>query len=206
MERAVTIDDVLAVIDKMSQETRALFRETEVQQKETFAELRALQQETAAQLRKTAVQIEETNKKMGDLSNRFGEVVEYIVSPHLERKFKSLGITLNTVAMEQVIYDDEGKRIAEIDIFMSNGEYAVAVEVKAKPNQKDVKNHVKRMEKIREHADKHNDKKKYIGAIAGMIISDKVKNCAFEHGFPVLVPSGDGVELVYPEGFSPTEW
>jgi predicted AAA+ superfamily ATPase len=70
--------------------------------------------------------------------------------------------------------------IAEVDIFLSNGDYAVAVEVKSKPNIEDIKDHVERMKKLRGYGDRHNDRRKYIGAIAGMVVTDQVKAYAFK--------------------------
>jgi hypothetical protein len=39
-----------------------------------------------------------------------------------------------------------------------------------------------------------------------MVVPDQVKAYAFKQGFPVLVPSGESMELEYPEGFAPKEW
>jgi hypothetical protein len=199
MERTATIDDVLIIIDRMSQETKAIFKETDGQMKAVFQEIETLQKATAAQ-------IKETNKKISALGGRFGEIIEYITSPHLQEKFKCFGIYLDTFIMEHTLEEPGKGVIAEIDVFLSNGGYAVAVEVKSKPNIKDIDDHVKRMKKIREYADRHNDKRKYIGAIAGMIVTTQVKAYAFKHGFPVLIPSGESMELEYPHGFFPKEW
>jgi hypothetical protein len=43
------------------------------------------------------------------------------------------------------------------------------VEVKTKPYIGDITEHLERMKKIRSYADLHNDKRKFLGAIAGMV-------------------------------------
>ena len=203
MEKAATLEDVMAIIDRMSQEIKAMSQETDRQIKarslETEKQFKAMSLETDRQ-------IKETNKKISELGGRLGEIVEYISSPHLEEKFKAFGISLDTFIMEHTLEEPGKGIIAEIDIFLSNGDYAVAVEAKAKPNIRDIEDHVERMKKIRGYADRHDDRRKYIGAIAGMVVPDQVKTYAFKQGFPVLVPSGESMELEYPEGFAPKEW
>ncbi|MHB9293817.1 hypothetical protein Holit_02936 [Hollandina sp. SP2] len=239
MENAATIGDVMAIIDRMSHEIKAmaqetgkqikamaqetdkqiktlsqetdkqikaLSQETDRQIKETDKQIKALSQETDKQIKETNRQIKETNKKIGALGGRLGEIVEYISAPHLEEKFKRFGIFLDTFIMEHT-FEEPGKGIiAEVDIFLSNGDYAVAVEVKAKPKTEDIDDHIERMKKLRAYADRHNDPRKYLGAIAGMVVSDSVKTYAFKQGFPVLVPSGESMELECPSGFVPKEW
>ncbi|MHB9292034.1 hypothetical protein Holit_01122 [Hollandina sp. SP2] len=206
MEKAATIEDVLVIIDRMSQEIKAMAQETDKQIKALSQETDKQIKETDKQIKETNRQIKETNKKIGALGGRLGEIVEYISAPHLEEKFKRFGIFLDTFIMEHT-FEEPGKGIiAEVDIFLSNGDYVVAVEAKAKPKTEDIDDHIERMKKLRAYADRHNDKRKYLGAIAGMVVSDSVKEYAFKQGFPVLVPSGESMELECPSGFVPKEW
>ncbi|MDR1250478.1 MAG: hypothetical protein LBK63_14410, partial [Treponema sp.] len=105
------------------------------------------------------------------------------------------------------ITDQENRVLAEIDAFLENGDKAMAVESKVKPSVDDVNNHVKRMEKLREYADRHHDTRKYLGAIAGVVVSESVKNYALSKGFYVLEPSGDTFTIIEPKGeYHPHEW
>ena len=124
----------------------------------------------------------------------------------MERKFERFGIKLDTIIIEHSLEEPGKGIIAEVDVFLSNGEYVVAVEAKSKPNTQDVAEHINRMIKLRGYADRHNDKRKYLGAIAGMVISKTVKEYAYKCGFPILTPSGDSMELECPEDFIPKEW
>jgi hypothetical protein len=63
------------------------------------------------------------------------------------------------------------------------------------------------MEKLRKQADLHDDHRKYLGALAGAVVSDSAKNYALKHGFFVIVPSGDTFDIIRPEGgYHVREW
>jgi hypothetical protein len=81
------------------------------------------------------------------------------------------------------------------------------VEVKTKPNIEDVQDHIKRMEILRRHGDEHQDKRKYLGAIAGGIMNEQVRDFALKIGFYVLEQSGDTVKLTAsPPPWKPRTW
>jgi putative heme iron utilization protein len=94
-----------------------------------------------------------------------------------------------------------------MDLFVEDGDKAMIVEVKSKLTTEDITDHVERMEKVRAHADLHEDRRVFLGAIAAMIIDDKVKRFALKNGFYVLEPSGETFKIIVPEGdCSPREW
>jgi len=83
----------------------------------------------------------------------------------------------------------------------------MAVEVKTSPKTKDIEHHVKRLEIIREHRNKHhNDKKKIFGAIAGAVYGEIEKQETIAAGFYVLEQSGDTMRMNIPDNFEPKEW
>jgi hypothetical protein len=61
------------------------------------------------------------------------------------------------------------------------------------------------MEKVRLHAGLRGDQRKYLGAVAGMIINDNERDFALKNGFYVIEPSGETFIITPPEG-SPREW
>ena len=89
---------------------------------------------------------------------------------------------------------------------LENGDVVIAVEVKAKPSQNDVDDHLGRMEILRRRADARDDRRKFQGAIAGAIMSDAVRNYAHKTGFYVIEQTGDTVKISIPEGFTPRKW
>jgi hypothetical protein len=163
--------------------------------------------ENREQLKETDKQLKETGKLVGDLTKRFGETVEYLVAPNLAEKFQELGFVFEKDHQNTKIKDREGRILAEIDVFLENGDKAMAVESKVKPSVDDVNDHVKRMEKLREYADRHQDTRKYLGALAGVVFSDNVKAYALSRGLYVLEPSGDTFTIIEPKGeYHPHEW
>ncbi|MDR2160226.1 MAG: hypothetical protein LBP23_09210 [Treponema sp.] len=64
-----------------------------------------------------------------------------------------------------------------------NGDAVMAVEIKTKPNDGDIDNHIDRMEKMRKHADLHKDTRKYFGAMAGAVFSESARVYALKKAF-----------------------
>ena len=173
---------------------------------EALREVRRIQQETALQMKETDRRMKETDKRIGDLGNRFGEMVEHLVAPSINEKFNELGFSFDTVSQNIQITDSSGNFLAEIDLLLENGDIAIAVEVKAKPSEKDVDQHINRMEVLRSRAYIKNDNRKFQGAIAGAVMNKEVLNYAHEAGFYVIEQTGDTVKISIPEGFVPREW
>jgi len=133
--------------------------------------------------------------------------VEHLVAPNLREKFNALGFNFSKAGMEVEIVDKtDPYRSTDVDIMLEDGDIVVAVEVKSKPNDKDVKEHIERMEFLRRYADKRNDKRRYQGGIAGAIISDSVRRYIQKKGFYLIEQTGDTVKIDIPKGFKAREW
>ena len=173
----------------------------------TFEKVWAMFQETDRKFQETDRRMKETDRKLGELGNRFGELAEHLVAPSIREKFNALGYSFGKTS-QNVEIDDEQDRCsgAEIDILLENGDMAIAAEVKAKPNYRDIDRHLERMEVLRRWAGRHDDKRKFRGAIAGAIMSKEISDYALKAGFYVIVQTGDTVEIHIPEDFSPREW
>jgi hypothetical protein len=149
----------------------------------------------------------EWDRKFGSLSNRFGEVVEHLVSPNLKKKFNALGFAFSKTSTDVSLSNKDFKFLAEVDVLLENSNCALAVEVKAKPTTEDVKEHIERMEKLRVYADEHNDTRLFYGAIAGAIMSESVKTYTLKSGFYAIEQSGDTLNITPPEGsYVPKTW
>ena len=150
--------------------------------------------------------IKETDKMIGDLGNRFGELAEHMVAPGIIEKFMELGFTFENSYQNNKITDSSGRCLAEIDMILENGDIVIAIEVKAKPDYKDVDNHVKRIEVLRRRADIRKDVRKFRGAIAGAIMNDEVRNYTLKTGFYLIEPTGENIKINIPKNFQPREW
>jgi len=146
-------------------------------------------------------------RQMGYLHNRFGELAEHLVVPNIHKRFHEYGYFFSGIRPHgYAVGDENDKVIAEVDIMMENGNCIMAVEVKAKPHIKDIEHHIKRLKILREDRDKHGDKRKIQGAIAGAIFGNEEKQATIEAGLFVIEQSGDTVKINVPEGFVPGEW
>jgi hypothetical protein len=148
----------------------------------------------------------ETDEQIGRLSNKLGDLVEHLVAPNLQAKFNELGFTFSRTYTNAKYFDDEKNLTAEVDVFLENGDCAVAVEVKTELKIDDVKRHVKRMEIIRRHADAKGDTRRFYGAMAAAIADAGARNYAVKTGFYVIVQSGDTMRFDIPDGFRPRAW
>jgi len=155
--------------------------------------------------RQMALQMDEYNKRFGDFHNRFGEIVEYMVAPNLLDKFWEIGLKFHQANPNAVFSDDNKVILFEVDVLLQNGDKAMLVEVKTKLTTEDVKEHIKRLEKMRNYADLHGDKRTFLGAVAGVVMTSNVKKYALAQGFYVIEPSGETFNIIPPSG-KPKEW
>jgi hypothetical protein len=174
-------------------------------------ETRERQEKTDRQMKKRAIEVEkqmkELREQMGGLHNSFGELAEHLVMPSIVERFNKLGYKFNDISRGgRQIRDDQGKVKAEIDILLENGEYIIAVEVKASPKEKHIERHISRLEVLKEHRNKLGDMRKILGAIAGAVFPAALKETALDAGFYVLEQSGDTMKMDIPDDFVPREW
>jgi hypothetical protein len=188
----------------------AMFQESDRRMRESTQEtdrqLRESRQETERILRETALQMKETDRKISKLGSRIGDLVEQMIASSILEKFNRLGYVFGKVAPNVRYTDLQGRYVAEVDLLLENGDTALAVEVKTNLTVNDVKDHARRMEKLRVYADEHGDRRKLVGAVAGAIASEEAKAFAVKNGFFVLEQSGDTVRISVPEDFKPREW
>jgi hypothetical protein len=193
-------------MQKLSEETDRKMRETDRKMQETAQQMR----ETDLMIQEVAQHIKKTDENIGRLGNRFGELAEHLVAPNIVRKFNALGFHFSDIStgLRKIVLDESsGQKIAEFDIILENSESIIGVEVKAKPSERDVENHSRRLEILRRHRDKIGDRRKKIhGALAGAIMPDSVKAAALEEGMYVITQTGDTVKINVPEGFVPKTW
>ena len=170
----------------------------ETDQKATFESVWALIQENAREIanlresqRETDRQMKEYNKRFGEFTNRFGEVVEYMIAPNFLEKFRELEFNF-TKAVKNIIVEDKDHNIKfEVDVMLENSQKVMLVEIKTNLTTDDVKEHIIDMEKMRKYADIHGDKRSFLGSVAGVVMTDNVKQYALKKGLFVIEPSGE---------------
>ncbi|MDR1176379.1 MAG: hypothetical protein LBK83_13035 [Treponema sp.] len=174
---------------------------------QTIPEWKATADEIWAELRESARLLKEADKRFGKFTNSFGEMIEYMIVPNLAAKFREIGFEFTKTHRDTEIVDRKHDIITEVDAFLENGDKVMIVEIKNKPKTDDIDDHVTRMEKLRKYADLHDDSRKYLGAIAGVVIGESVSTYALKKGFYVIEPSGETFKITEPKGkYHPHEW
>ena len=189
----------------------AALMENREQQKETdriVKEVAERQKKTDLQIEEAALQIEKTAREIGNLGNSFGELAEHLVAPGIVDKFNDLGFDFDDISPSGRAFKDPKTRqfLAEVDIVLENSEMFIAIEVKSKLNIKDVNKHLAHMEVLRRIADSKKDNRKYLGAVAGAVMTNETRSYAYKSGFFVIEQSGETMKIDIPEGFTPREW
>ena len=187
--------------DRQMKETDRQMKETDRQMKETDRKMK----ETDRKMKETDRKMDEYNKRFGDFINRFGEVVEYMIAPGIRDKFQELGIIFSKANSGTRVSDQVNNIHFEIDVMLENGNTALAVEIKTKLSKWDVNGHIGRLKKMRIYADLHGDKRVFLGAVAGVVMTAHVKEYALEQGLYVIEPSGDSFFITPPKD-KPKEW
>jgi hypothetical protein len=170
-----------------------------------FREDREKLKENDRILKETQRIVKQNSKQIGGLHNKFGQLAEHLVAPGIVKRFNEIGYHFDLVSKKDgEIHDATGKTLTQIDILMENEKIVIAVEVKVRPDLKDIGHHIKRIEIMKNSLLGRN--RKVLGAIAGAIFEDTVKEETNKAGFFVIVQSGDTMKIEMPEGFVPKEW
>jgi hypothetical protein len=189
-------------------ETNRLFGETVERLKENDR----LNKENADQLfnenskrqieteQETMQNTERLDKQFGKLCNRFSEMVDYQVVPNMISKFKDFGFVFENAHQQTIIRDKTNNISMETDITLENDDKVMVVEVKIKPTIEDIIEHIGRMEKVKAYAELRGDRRKYLGAVAGMAFDQEAKTLAMKKGFYVIEPSSETFIITAPEG------
>ena len=128
-----------------------------------------------------------------------------MIAPNLREKFREFGYDFPSASPNSNVSDRANNIYLEIDIRLENGDKAMLVEVKTKPTAEHIQEHIERLEKMRKYADLHGDKRTFLGAIAGVVMTLNVKNLALKQGFYVIEPSGENFKITPPTD-KPKEW
>jgi hypothetical protein len=156
---------------------------------------------------KNDLAFEKLRQELGGLSGHIGEIMETLLAARLWEKFGAYPYGFERAYQRVGIYDGKN-RLTDVDILLSNGEYAMAVEVKTTLNRFiEVDRHFERMEKLLKFPPAEVKGKTVLGAMACGVLDADVRDYAFSKGFFVLELTGDTVALASPPSdFVPREW
>jgi hypothetical protein len=180
------------------QEVRQILKDNAEQQKETDRQMK----ETERVLKEQSKSI---NEKIGSLTNLFGDVTEAMIAPKICEKFEAFGFSFLR-ANPNVRFNDRANNISfEVDIMLENGEKAMLIEAKTRLTVERVDKHILRLEKMRNYANLHGDNRIFLGAVAGIVVIDEIRDYALSQGFYFIEYSGENFFITSPTG-KPKEW
>jgi hypothetical protein len=181
-------------------ETDRIVKENAERQKE----LTESQKETDRQMKETDRIFKEQKKdfdtRLGGYVNIFGEVTEYLMAPKLREQFRELGLDFPQASRNVKVNDLVNGLSFETDVKLENGDKAMLVEVKTKLTVERIDKHIERLEKMRMYANLHGDKRTFLGAVAGVVVTDEARNYALNQGFFVIEPLGENLNITPPNG------
>ena len=171
----------------------------------TFESVWALVKEVAENQKETDRIVKEIGKNLGDFTNSYGKVVESMISPNLLEKFRELGYDFHEASTRHKVQDKKNNIKFEIDAYLQNGDVAMLVEIKAELTISDINKQIERLEKMRKYADLRGDRRRFIGAVAGIAIGGNEREYALNQGFFLIEPTGENFNIIPPND-KPKEW
>jgi hypothetical protein len=200
-----TVWAALQETDRLIKESKKETDQLKESQKETARQMKETDRLLKERQEETNRQIKEIGKRFGDFTNRFGEVIEYMIAPNLLDKFQELGFDFQEASTNHKVRNNKNNIRLQIDVFLQNGNTAMLVEIKTKLTISDINDHIKRLEKMRTYADLRSDKRTFLGAVAGVVVEDNEREYALSQGFFLIEPSGENFNITPPHD-KPKEW
>jgi len=191
--------------DRKFQETDRIIQETALQMKETDRKF----QETDRKFQESARQLKETQREIGKLGSSVGRIIEHMVKGKILKKFQALGYDVTLCCPNLEFEIEEQGIVGEIDLLLDDGPVSILIEVKTTLKTDDIRDHIERIGKYRRYVEAKGfgDQRRFIGAVAGAVVSKETAQFAHDHGLYVIVQSGEAVEIIAsPEGFRAKEW
>ncbi|GHV05277.1 hypothetical protein FACS189485_12010 [Spirochaetia bacterium] len=201
MEDREQLRKIEETLEEADRRTKERLEETHRRTEETVNRM-------AANIDKMSAKVDRVSENIGGVNQSMGELIETLVAARLWEKFDAYPYNFLRAYRRVELFDDTNRKLTDVDILLTNGEYVMAVEVKRHLDAKDdVDHHLKRMDLIRQFPPNQCGGKKLLGAMAGGAVDTDVCSYAHSAGLFVLELTGDSVSLVKaPEGFAPRQW
>jgi Holliday junction resolvase len=218
-------------LQKHQEETSAQLRQTDAQLRQTDVQIRQMALQTDEQMRQMAAKadarsaeidaqfaeigkhidelaqtVKDEQKNTSGVGNSLGDLMEGLFAANICPKFNVFGHTFTKASNDAKYYRD-GKLFCEVDVFLENGDYVMAIEVKTRCEMRDINKHIERLEKLRQYMSERKDERKILGAIASGKMEQRLIEATENHGLYVIVPNGNGSEILEtPGNFTEQVW
>lgn len=170
--------EILSTIEKINKETAEIIRKNYID----LQEIKLLMKETDRQMK-------ETDKKIKELSTRFGSttghIIEGLMAPAAFKMLKEAGFAVNRCYKNLKRKSKNPAMAMEIDELLLDDTLAIAVEVKASCDKKDIDHFLTNMERFKTLYPEYRDKDVYV-AIAAINYEKDADGYAHERGMLVI--------------------
>jgi hypothetical protein len=199
--RRITLDDLAAVVAdtdarmaRAREETERAFRETDKAIRKSREETERVLRELSDEVQRVTSNIERVTSNLessyGGVSLRLGKLTELIVVPKLRHNMNAQGHNFNQSEPDTLVRGIVGNRkegVAQVDMLLRGPSEAMAVEIKTRLKESSVRDHLERLQDLRDHEDEAGIKgKKLFGAVVGVTIDDVAKKIAKENGLYIV--------------------
>ncbi len=181
-------------------ETDRKWQETDKRFKETDRILKEQSKETDRKLQEAAGLISELRE---EYKNRWGELVESLVSGSLLRILKAHNIPVSKVSRRRKNF--KGEPNYELDIVASNGDEVVVVEVKSVLNPEAVKHFISQLNLVRNRSRRFRNQR-IIGAVAFLTDHSDAAFMAMNRGLLAIRATGDSAIILNDDDFEPVRF
>lgn len=210
---ALTVEDALVLIKESIAEQNAAYK---AEQAERDAVYKAEQAKREAEFNATLERIDRMHKQFAIADERFeriqrltgsfkrnlGEIIEFVMMPKLRAEINKCGHEFYVISPNKRFEKKDGGDLAEIDLFLENGDEVMAIEIKSNCKAKDIKEHAERLVKLRKNENITGLKGKVMyAAVAVVSIKDSVRDLALKHGMYVITvrEEEDRVDVITPK-------
>lgn len=202
----LSMEDLKEIVARTSlqvEKTSAEMAEFKEEMREFKEEMRQFREDSKRENR-------EFNRRLGDIANKHGRLIEDIVAPSICRVMKqALGMDEDTAcyANESIkresVFDE--RKIREFDVVAKCGDYVMVNETKSSLRAQDVTDLIQTISVVREYFPEFQGRK-IIGSIASVYVDESVVNFATRNGVLVLAVGDDLMDIRNPKEFRPAEW
>jgi len=187
-----------ARIAKAREETEKVFQksreETEKALQKSREETEKVHRETEKALQELSAEVKRVTSNLeniyGGVSSRLGKITELIVVPKLRHNMNAQGHNFERAepdALIRGVINGRKEDIAQLDMLLSGPTEAMAVEVKSRLKESSVREHLGRLQGLRDHEVEAGIKgKKLFGAVVGVAIDEFARKVARENGLYIV--------------------
>ena len=208
--RIESVELSMEVLKEIVARTSLQVEKTSAEMADFKEEMREFKEEMRQSREDSKRENREFNRRLGDIANKQGRLIEDIVAPSICRAMKqALGMDEDAAcyANERIKRALRGdfRHIREFDVVAECGDYVMVNETKSSLRARDVTGLIETISVVREYFPEF-QVRKIIGSVASVYVDKSVVNFATRNGVLVLAVGDDLMDIQNPKEFRPAVW